>query len=583
MKTVISIGLNVSLSFIALMVLLTGILPVKRSNVKTPLDINFQRVSTFFCLNLAILDIATYSLALLGINPRSFLQMILPLSAVFWVVSLKSHYRRILIIAPAILVSTAVAVWELLPSLAISASHGTPLGMTTIGNNDIAAYAMSANEFLKSGFSNSNHIFSYDMNNFAKVTIYQTPNTVISYIASIFHLRVWQVMISVMLLAIIFATLSLARLATSLFPKLKQMSATVIAGVCMLIPLTDYIVANYFLGQVFSIGVAAITLASITEVYRSNKMSTLQAIEIIAVTVLAIFTYPAFLIPFLIATFCWGVGITIILQKRFNVALFLKMCLAILAGVLLSSPYLKSAIDLMLHLMQPGGGWPLPLLTPQAIFVWPGWIGSIHPFHFVMFLWGIFYLGAFVCIYRSEIEWTKKREIGLLFLFGNVGLIAVIYTRKLGMDNYQTWKLISYVVPIFFLSLLIILVEGFKFGSLVLAVIVVITSTAPIAQWSSTLHSQNGFVSSDMAMLDSRHMTKKYVELNIDVKPYFESMALASILNDSRIHIVAQSYFVSSENPSDCTLVRNDDIRYTNVRKLNQTYGIASSKIGNCR
>ena len=584
MKTVLSIGLNVSLSFIALTILLTGTFSTKHRNEKAGFGIDFRRVTTFICMNLAILDIATYTFALLGVNPRSFLQVILPLSALFWVVSLKSHYKKIFIFAPTILLSIAIAVWELLPSLAVSASHGVPLGMSSTGNNDIAAYAVSSNEFLKSGFSNSSHFVGNDMNNWTKTSAYFTPNTVISFIASIFHLRAWQAMVPVMILAVTFAVLSLARLATSFFPKMSNLTATIIGGVCMLIPLTDYMVANYFLGQVFGIGVGAIILASIAEVYRDNRLSTLQTIEIISVTVLAIFTYPPFLIPFFFASFCWGVGLSSILQKKFNVVLILKMSLAILAGVLLSLPYLKTALGLMLQQANArGAGWHLPFLTPQAIFVWPRWIGSSQPFYFVMYLWGLFYLGAFACIYRSKIEWTKKREIGLLFLLGNIGLVAIFYLRHMGRDNYQTWKLISYMVPIFILLLLVVLVSGFRVGNLVLAIVVAVVSMAPIAQWWNTLHSQNGFVSSDMAMLGSRHVTKKYVELNIDVKPYFESMALASIINESRIRIVAQSYFASSESPSDCTLVRNDDIRYMNVRKLNQTYGIAPSKNGNCR
>jgi hypothetical protein len=584
-KTVLSLGLNVTISCIALMILLTGAFSTRHRNEKAGFGIDFRRVTTFICMNLAILDIATYTLALVGVNPRSFLQVVLPLSALFWVVSLKSHYKKIFIFAPAILLAIAIAVWELLPSLAVSASSGVPLGMASVGNNDVAAYAVSANEFLKSGFSNSNHFVSNDMNNWTKTSAYFTPNTVISFVASIFHLRAWQVMIPVMILAVTFAILSLARLASSFFPKMSKLTAIIIGGVCMLIPLTDYMVANYFLGQVFSIGVGAIILASLTEVYRDNRLSTLQTIEIVSVTVLGVFTYPPFLIPFFIVSFCWGVGISSILQKKFNVALILKMSLAILAGELLSLPYLKTALGLMLGGMNAGGGggWHLPFLTPQAIFVWPRWIGSSQPFSFVMFLWSVFYLGAFIFIYRSNIDTVRKREVGLLFLLGNIGLVAILYLRHMGRDNYQTWKLISYMVPIFILLLLVVLVSGFRFGHLVLAIVVTVASMAPIAQWWNTLHGGSGLVSSDMAMLESRHMTKKYVELNIDVKPWGETMAFAAVVNDSRIHLVAQSYFASSENPNDCTLVRNDDSRYTNVRRVNGTYGIAPSKSGNCR
>jgi hypothetical protein len=85
-----------------------------------------------------------------------------------------------------------------------------------------------------------------------------------------------------------------------------------------------------------------------------------------------------------------------------------------------------------------------------------------------------------------------------------------------------------------------------------------------------------------MAMLENNLNISRFTKLNLDVNPSFETMALASIINNTKISMVSGNYYNSQRDQSACSIVRLDNKKYGTFIQINQTYGITASLDGSC-
>jgi hypothetical protein len=114
-------------------------------------------------------------------------------------------------------VGTAIGIWGYLPGLVSLFNSNSSLGMVTRGNNDIAYYVAVASEFLKTGFVNSNHIASIDLNFAAEYGHYFSPTSLFTISNGLTGLQTWDTAMFVIIASFCFSWMSLVSLAKSLF------------------------------------------------------------------------------------------------------------------------------------------------------------------------------------------------------------------------------------------------------------------------------------------------------------------------------------------------------------------------------
>ena len=78
-------------------------------------------------------------------------------------------------------------------------------------------------------------------------------------------------------------------------------------------------------------------------------------------------------------------------------------------------------------------------------------------------------------------------------------------------------------------------------------------------------------------------LIKAQKNLNLDLKPYYESMAMAVILQSQNISINSQQYFPITQNPDACTLIRRDNRNYLKAKPINTVYSLVPSQSNSCQ
>jgi hypothetical protein len=104
----------------------------------------------------------------------------------------------------------------------------------------------------------------------------------------------------------------------------------------------------------------------------------------------------------------------------------------------------------------------------------------------------------------------------------------------------------------------------------------------PTINWWSTVKANIGTVTSSMQSLEDNQQLKNFRNININVDPWFETMALYSVLHDKQVALNNKNYIISTRNPHWCSLVRLDDLNQASFMALNDTYGLAQSEDRTC-
>ena len=541
-------------------------------------------------INMGLMLLLSYYLIYVGISsPTAFRIVLILFITLQWIVNsrqipvniwtrLKSYLRE----SKLIFYSIGGAIWSISPALFLSARNGVALGMETTGNNDIAMYAMLATDYLRSGFSASHHLVGYSSNILSQKETYQGPMVLTSMIASVMGLKVWQVMSIVLCFAITYGILSFNRLALAITPELNSLMAVIIPIAIFVSPIVCYISGNYFLAQIIALGISANLLTILINFRKSRTIKTLVPFELSAITVLSAFTYPHLLLPLSFGVTA-GIVMTLALSRPRQITKILAIICSTVVGLLLSSLTIKNTLNFIRQTFSmTGNGWPLPFLTPQAIYFNRLWIGANFNLSSVVASWIIFLILCGVVIVRSHVEGKLKRDLlisGILLAFSIALLLNI---RHLPSNNYTNWKMISYIAPIFGLVVISLFSTLGRFARGMITVTFCVLLMTPFVEWHSSLRTNTGIITADMANIAERPEVARYSHLNIQVHPWFETMAIYSILSDKQLALNNSNYIISTTEKNWCSLVRLDDVDHPAFKKLNGTYGLAQSSDKTC-
>ncbi len=547
------------------------------NSVLDSLVANFVRNFSIFC-------ILTYSLSRLKI---SFAQIVIVELGILSCIYLKVLFDRNFAAIVRTFISnlkwllslSTLSVIVYLPALIKTGINGSIFGLSTIGNNDVAFYSLTASEFLKTGFANSQNIVNQDLNATAFIQ-HQAANLIVALTSTIFHLQTWQTFNGLMIFCISSAILGTAYLSKTFLPVANERIFLLVGTIVLASPAMTYIVGQVFLGQVTSIPIAAITLGVFIRLSSANSVNLpIDRIQLAYLFILSSIVYPVFLIP----VFFGSLVLYLFLRVLNNRQSFFVECYHDLryipVGVLLSISYLPTAIHLLISLNNAEAGWPLKSITPASLIISGKLIGYSLNDYLVIFLWIVSVCSFYFVISRKRTSFRREEFFSrLILLFGLLALyVLVVEVRDGDYSYYQNWKLLMYFFPILYTLFLTDLVRITRLKLFVLSPFILFSLVAPVAQWIPAINNEVGILTKDMSELHSNRELRRYSEINVGTRSYFDSMVIADVLQNKKVFIASKTTMPVLQSPTACTLVDLRDNEYSKVQLLNKTYGLIPS------
>jgi hypothetical protein len=534
-------------------------------------------------VNLGLLTCITYSLVRINIQPDTVFTVLLVTSLLILVINYKNTFKQIKLNFKDLIALTAIGTWGFLPGLLKSIREYSFLNMTSILNNDINAYSLISDLFLKTGSNDSGKIVGTNLNSVAIYMQHETPNILVAFVAKLFQLPTWRVMNLVIVFVIAFGVCATISVAKSLRPDLNKKVIYGISIVVALSPIQVYIFSNYFLGQATAFAIAMTMFARTIEIHSKNTLSKQNFIEIPFLISLAFYTYPIFLLPFAICCLIWYLlfNLSHLTKQKFKI--LMNITFAVLLGTLISMPYISTALKLFVLLNKIDSGWSIPPLTPLSLFINGDLLRDLYfPVAIVTSMWILSLVFLAICVIKIKSQSQLSNFEVFIILFTLVsGLFLLLSRRDFELGSYQNWKLISYFAPFIYI-LLLVHIYAYKRFRIIVYLLIFAACFAPVNAWRHIFEGTDLVVTRDMADLASNKRLSSLESINIDLNPFFESMAVAQIVEKPKIYFTSNQYWNRSKNDSACTLVKNENRIYLKTERLNSTYGLVSSMDKKC-
>ena len=542
-----------------------------------------RNVTVGVLISFVALNLVGYSLAIQGISVRIAFQGIgLILFGSIGLLILSANWKFLRVVIPLVTGIVFAGWYSLLPIVSKLASSNT-LGAYSSQNLDQISYIAIANEFVRSGFQESGHIAPGGINSFAQFGTPISPTILMTFIMSVFQITAWEAVLPTIIVAFGFATLGLVRLIEVLFKDLTKKFLTLIAILIMSTALISYCYINYFLGQILAIGISSIILGNSIENATRIGDSKQRFLELFLVTILAVFVYPVFLMPFLVYSSIIGFLVSIFTSKAAFKQYFLSQNLAIVFGLIATIPYLFAAYKLVVYLVPINAGYPIPTLNPVSMFVFIDQIGRVFEKNGLLLSWLVLSGVIVFKMVKARKLYTDPFTAGLVLSSSVIIVIFVPIVRGDSFSDYQSWKLVSFFIPII-LATVIPLFLPRKLGKISHKTLGVVVVMVLFLGYTHNLKFENSSTYPTISMQEvaKSSVLKNVDELNIDLAPGWENMLMSIMLNDQRIFPIAIDLWQTQPNSKACTLVRNSDDRYVVQVQINTDYGIAFGTNAEC-
>ena len=546
-------------------------------------NLTFQRMATGVLGTLVALNLIGYWLAFQGISVRFVFQLVgLILFGFIGFAGFRANWKSLSVAIVFITSAVSAGTYSLLPIISKLASNNA-LGAYSSQNLDQISYIAIANEFIKSGFQESEHIAPGGINSFALHGTPITPTILMTFLMSIFQITAWEAVLPTIIVAFGFATLGLVRLIGALFSKLTKKSLILISILIMSTSLISYSYINYFLGQILAIGLSSIILANTIENALGIGEPKQRFLELFLATILAIFIYPVFLIPFLI--YSSFLGVVVSASKSFSrlKKYVVIQTFAVLLGLITTVPYLFDAYKLLMYLLPVKAGYPIPVLNPPSMILFIGQIGQTFEKNGLLISW-IIVFGIIVYALFAKRNLFKDSLAGILVLCASIAImISVPIVRANSFSDYQSWKLLSFFIPIVLALAIPLLIprkaddiSPISFGAIVILILFLGYTHNEKLEISTT------YPTKSMQQVVDSSLLKDAKELNVDLSPGWENMLMSVMLNGKRIYPTAKDLWQTQPSRESCTLVSNADNRYVIDIKINDEYGIVYGTENKC-
>ncbi len=534
---------------------------VKKVPVK-PMSLPTHDMGKNIFVNLTVVVAGGFLFALLGFQYRYFTILLgLVFIHYLWLerdqsfTFLKSRFNK------QFFLSLGISLTVYLPSLLNSWKNNQLLGMSSQRNNDVAYYALVAKQFLESGLQENYQVMNLDQNS-AVLTQHQGVNQLVSFASTIFNLKTYEVMNILMWFIILITIYILIDIVRCLSKKLNIYVAAIVAGMVVSAPIMTYIYANYFLGQATAYFVELGYFLLFLEIVREKKLSgrNLQLLSVLIA--LSVYLYPVFLIP-LSLLMITVLFVLIYFDKSSDdkgvVMQFTKKLLrSCLIGSFIALPYVPFALDLIFLLKNGSYGWSIRPIDPLSVFVATSYIDyKIPSLSLQVFGWLSTALVLFLLVRKYQ---TIRKDLSLLVFL--ILVIVVAHNNFLGnadWGSYKNWKLVTFFMPILLVLFFTSLGASKNFFLRgVFIMLIFLEFSAPFRSWGGILLNEvpSNVLTRNHVQINASEdsILSKINTLNVNMPTWFETMAMASILNVNQIYLNSQSYLPVKSDKMYCIL-----------------------------
>lgn len=541
-------------------------------------------------VNLTIFIIVSvyYITSLQQISPKRNLQILATILTIIALRNILSKYNRHDFAATTQYLSQIIlfATWIVIPGLVAISRSGLKLGMASPLNNDISNYIGVATEVLKSGFSNSFHYGSYNLNEFGFNAAYQLPVSVIAFFSSGSSLEPWKLTMPMLILSISLVGINLLRLTLILQNKFNPKKAILVTIVVLSLPMNLYIFSNYFFGQIWATYLSLSIVISTYKIYlvvtTSKKIMQLRNLPHIAELstsgALSIYCYPHMLIPiFAISLAILAIAICVKLRKLHSIAL---PTFIFSLSIIFSLPYISNSIALAITQSKIYAGWPLPIWNPLSMFFMPQLINFDLSIAANLFIWIIA-----IAVYIAVMKVTKAPTttiIQKIILFTSTAVITFgILLRGRELNEYSSWKLVSYFFPLIAVVLIERIFNQIKNYRFVFFFVLGLSTLSPTIIWSSGINNSL-YTSKLFVEATNSSQVNRLDKVNIKLNNFFETMNAAAIITGPKVFLSSPNYYPVTSDPEACTLVRLSAYPSAGVIPINAEYGLLPNSKSGC-
>ena len=189
----------------------------------------------------------------------------------------------------------------------------------------------------------------------------------------------------------------------------------------------------------------------------------------------------------------------------------------------------------------------------------------------------------FVCIRNSTSLSKEERILRKGLIYGLVGLYLIsVFASGESFSFYKNWKLLMYFLPVLYTLLIVDLLRARRIWKATVIPLFLFSLIAPSFQWVSNISDGKGVLTRDMSELHSSLKLSSYSDINVRLRPYYESMVVADILRNKHVYINSKTTMPPAVNNRACTLVDLRDGQYEQVQLINKTYGLIASSEKGC-
>jgi hypothetical protein len=543
----------------------------------------FSNVMFVILSGITILVLASYYLAFLDadVNYLKYV-LIIPIVAILYSSFNRTSGIRVIVFFVISLLSFIPPLFQFLPALYFSHLSGSTSGLSSYGNNDITYYLSVASKFVENGFVNDYSILNTDLGFAAAETQYFTPTALFAFYNVTFDLNFLKIGMPLLLISGSLVIISTIRLLVATFLKGALGLAVLISLIAFLNPLMFYVFSASFLTQIIATAIMTSFLAFIFEVFNNNHSAKRVVIESSVYSILSAFTYPTILVPFVVGIILILVPIVLLINLRSLRKSFLYALLGIIVGALISIPYILTGVKLLLLKQSTSGhGWELPLLDPVKLLVSSMYFHSDFSEQFRLFAWIFLILVSVFIFYFSPLKTGFKLIVSLFIFLGASGFLFRIIIMDDYLTSYQTWKSLSYIIPIclpIFLTLF-----NFNIGKHFLMIYLGILVPNSFFFWNQYKSDPVlNILSSEYENIQNLKFSN-YTTLNIDLTSNFQTNLIPVIIPSVNLAILSQTQLGGrGEYTNSCYLINIDNEGYKYKFPINDKYAIATNNLTSC-
>jgi hypothetical protein len=432
----------------------------------------------------------------------------------------------------------------------------------SLGNIDIASYAIHAQALLHGGFRQHGNYAGINLGANQKILGYGA-DTILASVASLLRTDVLHVLGITMLAATFLGVYGLVRLLSERFGvslPLAILAAQSAYGVFFV----AYLQGQYFLSDLLAMALLPAFLTLLIDVVESDSgrkwLSAVLSIGALAATGIALYPQMAVLTAamFLPAA-AFGGRISGLIRRLWHGGVGLVCGIAV--GAAIAPGLTRIGWHLSVNLTRLKVGWSLHRLLVTDVL---GFQTSAALHH----SWASWVLsGAILLVVALAGAWLWYRQAFrelISFAFVALATILASYLVVFWYEgvSYQQWKWITYLTPLFVALLLAQVLSALSLvktdvvnGPSVAraaGVVYLLTVTALAAPASFPLAASPAAydsVSVDAATIASNPQLKALRSVNVDVNPGWDTMWLAYFLRNKEVYLVSLSFFAPMVKP----------------------------------